>query len=424
MMNTIQNQNLMNKRFQTMPVAKPVAFKGNIKLANAPKQEILEAFEVISSVNPQNAQKYAKQLHAWSTAKESKNSADLYHQIMNLLKVDEQSKTVIKKANILDSIKVGDSKEMVAIGEADNKLKKFLENAFLPVKWAVDIFKGTKSSFSLLTAEGKAKKLAKLEKEIADRHLTGSFNHYLEKNKKVSKLKAAQNFIDETKCLSTKEKIKDIKAQILFVKEQTTRVAKDLEKKFGRKPSHEEVIKEVTENYRKAMEDGWASGDRISYKPHVYSNWNKFMASSLTALFLIADAYNLAMLHGKGDNKTARTKAAQRGVQEASRVAFSTYLVTATNNIFSSIYNKSLVGAIAVTAGNVTAYEALARKSVGTPIGKQKDQATLFAIEKKNAASNNPVMKWIGGIIGKKSLPAQQHPQAAKPEVKQTKLTA
>ena len=102
----------------------------------------------------------------------------------------------------------------------------------------------------------------------------------------------------------------------------------------------------------------------------------------------------------------AEQKAKERTIQRIVRIAYGASLIKLFNGIFKSQYNASLLGAEAVTAGNVLVTETLERTSVGMPLHEAtRDEI----IEKDNENLNATGLKglyfrFMSKLTGKKTL--------------------
>ena len=133
----------------------------------------------------------------------------------------------------------------------------------------------------------------------------------------------------------------------------------------------------------------------------------KVAVSTATSGFLILDNYNMVMIDSEGkDKKLAGQKAKERTIQRIVRIAYGACLIKLFNGIFKSPYNASLLGAEAVTAGNVLLTETLERKSVGMPLHEATREEI---IAKDNEALNATGLKglyfrFMAKLTGKKPL--------------------
>lgn len=137
----------------------------------------------------------------------------------------------------------------------------------------------------------------------------------------------------------------------------------------------------------------------------------KVAVSTITSGSLIFDNYNTVMVDSEGeDKKLAEQKAKERTLQRIVRIAYGACLIKLFNGIFKSQYDASLLGAEAVTVGNVLLTETLERTSVGMPLHEatreeiiQKDNETLNATGLKGA-----YFRFMAKLTGKKPLSYQK----------------
>lgn len=133
----------------------------------------------------------------------------------------------------------------------------------------------------------------------------------------------------------------------------------------------------------------------------------KVAVSTVTSGFLILDNYNMVMVDSEGkDKKMAEQKAKERTIQRIVRIAYGASLIKLFNGLFKSQYNASLLGAEAVTVGNVLVTETLERTSVGMPLHEstkeeiiKKDNENLKATGLKGA-----YFRFMSKLTGKKPL--------------------
>lgn len=133
----------------------------------------------------------------------------------------------------------------------------------------------------------------------------------------------------------------------------------------------------------------------------------KVAVSTVTSGFLILDNYNMVMVDSDGkDKKLAEQKAKERTIQRIVRIAYGAVLIKLFNGLFKSQYDASLLGAEAVTAGNVLITETLERTSVGMPL----QEATRDEIIKKDNEALNATgikgayFRFMSKLTGKKPL--------------------
>lgn len=138
----------------------------------------------------------------------------------------------------------------------------------------------------------------------------------------------------------------------------------------------------------------------------------KVAVSTVTSGFLVLDNYNTVMIDSNGkDKEMAEQKAKERTIQRIVRIAYGAILIKFFNQLFRSQYDASLLGAEAVTAGNVLITESLERTSVGMPLHEAtRDEI----IEKDNEALNATGLKgtyfrFMSKLTGKKSVSKKEN---------------
>lgn len=142
----------------------------------------------------------------------------------------------------------------------------------------------------------------------------------------------------------------------------------------------------------------------------IFSVLNKVMASSITALFLASDQYNLTIKQTNGDTKQAKTNTKQRLLQDATRVLFSTWIISSGIDLFRGFNNSSLKSMSIVTIGTSLIYETLTRTAVGVPFIPMS-KAKIEEYENKIQNLKGPFgsfFRFVAKATGKKSLSERQ----------------
>lgn len=241
-----------------------------------------------------------------------------------------------------------------------------------------------------------AQELIKIAKENEDIQFKGV--HSL-----ARKLLTAES---STSQITEMEKVKEILGKLKY---DLKRTPEDLKTQEGRSKFGEQMKNTVTTR----LLPGWDFSRKAHYSGTELSTWVKFLGSGLSGFFLVSDAYNLVMEKTAGkDQSLARQKAQERAVQEVSRNLFSSYFVKFTNELFKPLYNLSLLGASAVTAGNVVGYEALTRKAVGIPVTR-KSKEEILKSDSDNLAKTGfwgDYYKFMSYVTGKKALSSRVKP--------------
>lgn len=300
---------------------------------------------------------------------------------------------------------------------------KFLENFFLPLRFARKLIVSVKNK--VLSVLGKADLQKKAVKEIlADlnkNHIqvdigNPKHQHYIKeiikrdlaKRKDAEKLKLDDLDLDEKilKAIADARHAKN-KYDALYalrMLEVIKKETKNLEK-LGLTEKDSRFYTEITSSLTKRMNDTFNT-NTTDYDATKLSNINKILLTLATSVFLVFDAYNLTMMEGDGNYKLAVVKAKERFVQEISRLLFSAWFVTGSNRMFSEFYNSSLKGLFAVTASNVSTYEFTARNVVGMPVGF-KTQAEMKQMQREidnKKGLSGAFLRLMGRLTGKKSI--------------------
>ncbi len=272
---------------------------------------------------------------------------------------------VLKKENS-GSLKGINDKLFFGKNGKHKRVKKVVESIFLPVVWIV------KTSASL------AASLA--------RFVTG--------NKEL--------FIDKTKASVKDIKIADKYLEILNKSVKNKAPKLDLAKATPEQINQHKAA--IEEEFGKLLSS--KANSPVAYDPVALGTCNKVFGSALAAGFYALDTYNLGMKNSDGDYGTALGQARGRIAQDVTRVGVSSWFVAASNNFFSWLNNHSILGAAALTVGNVSAYEAATRLSVGMPLGKHT-QKELIEIDEKQKNQKGLVgsfRRTMSRLTGKKSL--------------------
>jgi len=175
---------------------------------------------------------------------------------------------------------------------------------------------------------------------------------------------------------------------------------KKIEKATKKYSSDEEFKKEYS---RMKLKKGFNS---ISYDASDLSTLNKVFGGVFGVGFGALDAYNLTMNKTNGDEKSAWQKVRERFSQDISRILVSGWFVGGSNSTFREFNNASLPNSAILTIGNVSAYEAATRLSVGAPI-LLKTREQLTKMEKENSERKGFVGWWyknVSKLTGKKPI--------------------
>ncbi len=172
-----------------------------------------------------------------------------------------------------------------------------------------------------------------------------------------------------------------------------------LEKNFKASDFKEKVNKNIIDSFDNVNKSNISSAELAGSA--------KVAVSTATSTFLILDNYNMVMIDSEGkDKKLAGQKAKERIIQRIIRIAYGACLIKLFNGLFKSPYEASLLGAEAVTAGNVLLTEMLERTSVGMPLHEatreeiiQKDNDALKAKGLKGA-----YFRFMSKLTGKKPI--------------------
>lgn len=140
--------------------------------------------------------------------------------------------------------------------------------------------------------------------------------------------------------------------------------------------------------------------DKADYDTSLYSTANMFLGRLISTSFLVADTFNLTMLHSNNDKRKSKENGAEYAAQEISRTFFSTYLIGITNTLFKKFHNASIYGALTLTAITTSIVQFLSRYSIGKPV-TPKSQEELINMENDTKRQNNPILKLIAKAFGK-----------------------
>ena len=140
--------------------------------------------------------------------------------------------------------------------------------------------------------------------------------------------------------------------------------------------------------------------DKADYDTSLYSTANMFLGRLISTSFLVADTFNLTMLHSNNNKRKSKENGAEYAAQEISRTFFSTYLIGITNTLFKKFHNASIWGALTLTALTTSIVQFLSRYSIGKPV-TPKTQEELINMENDTKRQNNPILKLIAKAFGK-----------------------
>lgn len=162
-------------------------------------------------------------------------------------------------------------------------------------------------------------------------------------------------------------------------------------------------IKKLQQQYA-SLKTAYVNPSVASYSSSDASSYFK-LTGMLSVPFLAIDAYNVSKRDG--DNEaSAVQKTKNRAVQDVTRQGVSFWVNKVLNNTLKEICNSSLLGLSAVTAGNVSFYEALTRVAVGVPL-TQKSKTEMAEIDAKNANKKGfagAFYRTMNKLTGKKPL--------------------
>jgi hypothetical protein len=296
--------------------------------------------------------------------------------------------------------------------------QKIKKAVLSPVVWVKNIFvKGFKAVQKLFKPKDKTTNTEKTMKEIKKLGLEQDYKDALVDFKKTKAFQTKSKMSDDEKVAAFadgflilqgkgfKEEVQGIQNSLEWLKKavKTDKADKtnvnDVVKQILDKkddPQVQKHLKQIGDNMDKMSFTAYAK-DYADYDTSKYAVANNYTARLLSTTFLVFDAYNLTMLHSN-DKKKAVDNGSQYATQEITRTAMSSYIISATNTIFQSLYNSSLTGALGLTAASSATVAVLSRLAVGNSI-TPKGQKELLEQEEKN--KNNPMLKVTAAMVGK-----------------------
>lgn len=135
-----------------------------------------------------------------------------------------------------------------------------------------------------------------------------------------------------------------------------------------------------------------------NYNTAVYSIIKRIAVYAIFIAFVATDAYNVTMLHNKGDKKKALIQVKQRIIQDMAKFFVSIYTSSANLILFSELYNKTLTNVFGLSLGVSIANNYLNRSLLGLPI-LPKNKKQLEELEERNNKSS--FYRSINKLIGK-----------------------
>jgi len=178
---------------------------------------------------------------------------------------------------------------------------------------------------------------------------------------------------------------------------------KTIKKLINTKYKDKEVLNDKN-NFNKirsdVMNSAFASfrSTEANYNAANYSIIKRVFSYSIFTTFIAWDAYNVTMMHSKGDKKKALVQAKQRVIQEVARFFISIYTASATLPLVGECFNKSLPNLFGITLLTSATNGTLTRKILGIPI-TPKDKTALDKFDKDNSKSS--FHKQINKLTGK-----------------------
>ncbi|MDD3419898.1 MAG: hypothetical protein PHE78_04770, partial [Candidatus Gastranaerophilales bacterium] len=322
----------------------------------------------------------------------------------------------------------------IEIGETITRGEKIKKAILSPFVWlkniAVNSYKGIKILFSKKDTSTKTQKTLQ---QIEAQGLNKDYQEALSDFKKTTAFQKKSKMSDDEKVASFaegflilqgrgfKEEIQGIQNSLEWLKKavgvkkvDTDNVNEVVKNILNKKqdPEVQKRLKDIGNNMNKMSFTAYAK-DYADYDTSKYAVANNYTARLLSTTFLVFDAYNLTMLHSN-DKKKAVDNGSQYATQELTRTAMSSYIISATNTVFQSLYNSSLAGALALTAASSATVAVLSRLAVGNSI-TPKSHKELLEQEERN--KKNPMLKVTAAMVGK-SMKKMDYGEKTKKDVK------
>lgn len=309
-----------------------------------------------------------------------------------------------------DLLSAVQGKETISLGDTSTMWDKVSYSFFAPVHWVAD-------PFIKISKYIKNKKTTKdFVKMINDMKLNDEFNDF--KSSRLSALsgksklnqqdltqKLAEEFVD-AKTGRLKEELKGVQNTLIWLRKEIINAAPADKKNMPLEDIVQSIMADPKklEHLQKELNKAGMKADILNqpqYNSATYATMNVNLGKFITSMFLIIDAYNLTMQHSNDDKKKSVGSMKDRGVQEASRIATSAYILKFARTFFEKFHNTYLLGALLITGAECMSVETVSRKLVGRPT-TPKTQQELTELEEKNNKSKNPVMKFLIYVLGKK----------------------
>lgn len=405
----------IKNRYQTKffgnEVQEPTNFKGTIP-KKYKKDELSNLLNLIGEIDPKMKNYYEK----------------------NILKNLQRKGKIAKEAITQGFDAATKNMSEIEIGETMTRAEKIKKAVLSPFIWlkniAVNSYKGIKKLFAKKDTSTKTQKTLQ---QIEAQGLNKDYQEALSEFKKTAAFQKKSKMSDDEKIASFadgflilqgkgfKEEIQGIQNSLEWLKKtvgvkkvDTDNVNEVVTNILNKKqdPEIQKRIKDIGDNMNKMSFTAYAK-DYADYDTSKYAVANNYTARLLSTTFLVFDAYNLTMLHSN-DKKKAVDNGSQYATQELTRTAMSSYIISATNTVFQSLYNSSLAGALALTAASSATVAVLSRLAVGNSI-TPKSHKELLEQEERN--KNNPMLKVTAAMVGK-SMKKMDYGEKTKKDVK------
>ena len=327
----------------------------------------------------------------------------------------EQIAKVLKENNF---VALGEKYEKVALtaekdgiiklGTKDKAIKPWVNFVITPFKFA---WSTVTLPYNLVMRVVKVftKNVDNLSLPVTDKETLSTIIEKYAKEQEITDVNKLEKFIESVKSgkVSKDRKLSVHEEALMNRISDISSLAKSVEN-IGKEAKKQNLNPEKFESYvRDNIMKAFNADTMSNISNSELSNLAKTAASIATIWFLMTDNYNMVMLKSNGnDVEGAKTKFAERFVQEGSRLFYQTLLIDLFNSTFRSQYNKSLFGMTWITLTNTTLGEWLTRASVGVPIGTHsRDSLLKLEAEQENATGfKRGYFNFMKRLTGKRSI--------------------
>ena len=308
-----------------------------------------------------------------------------------------------------------DAHSEIPIGEYTPMTSKARDAFLLPVKSIQNIFKSIKRKLTPDNIETNTKILKdnglweKYERKLARMQQSEIWQRPSSMTE-AEKQNALMKEIIHLNLDASKTELSGVQNTLLWIErellqnrknlsqEQTDTILKEILKNKDQQEYAEQLAGIKNKLNAKSLEA--CARDKADYDTSLYSTANMFLGRLISTSFLVADTFNLTMLHSNNNKRKSKENGAEYAAQEISRTFFSTYLIGITNTLFKKFHNASIWGALTLTALTTSIVQFLSRYSIGKPV-TPKTQEELINMENDTKRQNNPILKLIAKAFGK-----------------------